>query len=184
MDPAEENDADDEGEIWYNPIPEEDEQNNSDQRSRGLTAPPRAEPQRGSSKGTDLVHGGKSLDGSGCGGPEALVESLGGGSGDASQGNAVHSTEVLHAHRQMLACKPQEEGGPSSSRPTGKAEKKDTHTFPHSNFTSCFSSASLLTCSLPIFCGWCLKANYTLCCFASLSLQIFAVVHTLSTNQS
>lgn len=124
MDPAEENDADDEGEIWYNPIPEEDEQNNSDQRSRGLTAPPRAEPQRGSSKGTDLVHGGKSLDGSGCGGPEALVESLSGGSGDASQGNAVHSTEVLHAHRQMLACKPQEEGGPSSSRPTGKAEKK------------------------------------------------------------
>ncbi|XP_003452401.2 rho GTPase-activating protein SYDE2 isoform X1 [Oreochromis niloticus] len=118
MDPAEENDADDEGEIWYNPIPEEDEHNNSDQRPRGLTAPPRGEPQRRSSKGTDLVHGGKTLDGSGCGGPEALVESLGGGSGDASQGNAVHSTEVLHTNRQMLACKPQEEGGPSSSRPT------------------------------------------------------------------
>ncbi|XP_063356629.1 rho GTPase-activating protein SYDE2 [Pelmatolapia mariae] len=129
MDPAEENDADDEGEIWYNPIPEEDEQNNSDQRSRGLTAPPRAEPQRRSSKGTDLVHGGKSLDGSSCGGPEALVESLGGGSGDASQGNAVHSTEVLHAHRQMLACKPQEEGGPSSSRPTDCLDLPNTASF-------------------------------------------------------
>uniref|UniRef100_A0A3Q4HSH3 Synapse defective Rho GTPase homolog 2 n=1 Tax=Neolamprologus brichardi TaxID=32507 RepID=A0A3Q4HSH3_NEOBR len=97
MDPAEENDADDEGEIWYNPIPEEDEQNNSDQRSRGLTAPPRAEPQRGSR--------------------------------DASQGNAVHSTEVLHAHRQMLACKPQEEGGPSSSRPTDCLDLPNTASF-------------------------------------------------------
>ncbi|XP_030584018.1 rho GTPase-activating protein SYDE2 isoform X2 [Archocentrus centrarchus] len=116
VDPAEENDADDEGEIWYNPIPEDDDTDNSDQHR--LQVPPRAEPQRRPSKGTDLVHGGRTLEGSGSAGPEALVENLGGGSGDVSQGNAVHSTEALHMYRQMLACKPQEEGGPSSNKPT------------------------------------------------------------------
>lgn len=122
VDPAEENDADDEGEIWYNPIPEDDDTDNSDQHR--LKVPLRAEPQRRPSKVTDLVHAGRTLEGSGSAGPEALVENLGGGSGDVSQGNAVHSTEALHMYRQMLACKPQEEGGPSSSKPTGKAEKK------------------------------------------------------------
>lgn len=73
-----------------------------------------------------MGHGGRTLGGSSGVGPEALGESLcgGGGSGDGSQGNAVHSTEALHLHRQMLACKPQEEGGPSTSRATGKAKKK------------------------------------------------------------
>ncbi|XP_076582487.1 rho GTPase-activating protein SYDE2 isoform X1 [Chaetodon auriga] len=119
VDPAEENDADDEGEIWYNPIPEDEEPDVAHRPSVRLLVPPQAEPQRRPSRGGDAAHGGRNLAGS-SGGPEALGESLGGGggSGDGSQGNAVHSTEALHLHRQMLACKPQEEGGPSTSRAT------------------------------------------------------------------
>lgn len=132
VDPAEENDADDEGEIWYNPIPEDDEPEMSHRPSVRLVVPPRAEPQRRPSRGGEVGHSGKSLECNGGAGPEALTESLGGGSGDGSQGNAVHSTEALHLHRQMLACKPQEEGGPSTSRATGieqkKKKKTDTHT--------------------------------------------------------
>uniref|UniRef100_A0A4W6FP62 Synapse defective Rho GTPase homolog 2 n=1 Tax=Lates calcarifer TaxID=8187 RepID=A0A4W6FP62_LATCA len=119
VDPAEENDADDEGEIWYNPIPEDDELEMSHRPSVRLLVPPRTEPERRPSRGGDVGHGGRNLEGGGgSAGPEALGEGLCGGSGDGSQGNAVHSTEALHLHRQMLACKPQEEGGPSSSRAT------------------------------------------------------------------
>lgn len=115
VDPAEENDADDEGEIWYNPIPEDDEPEVSRRPSVRLLVPPRAEPQRRPSRAGDVGHGGRSLEGGGDAGPEAPGES----SGDGSQGNAAHSTESPHLHRQMLACKPQEEGGPSTSRSTG-----------------------------------------------------------------
>ncbi|XP_035508803.1 rho GTPase-activating protein SYDE2 [Morone saxatilis] len=120
VDPAEENDADDEGEIWYNPIPEDEEPETSQRPSVRLLVPPRAEPQRRPSRGGDVGHGGRNPGSSGGAGPEALGESLGGGggSGDGSQGNAVHSTEAIHLHRQMLACKPQEEGGPSTSKAT------------------------------------------------------------------
>ncbi|XP_040895944.1 rho GTPase-activating protein SYDE2 isoform X1 [Toxotes jaculatrix] len=118
VDPAEENDADDEGEIWYNPIPEDDEPEMSHRPSVRLLVPPRTEPGRRPSRGGDVGHGGRISEGSGGVGPEAFGEGLGGGSGDGSQGNAVHSTEALHLHRQMLACKPQEEGGPSTSRAT------------------------------------------------------------------
>lgn len=146
VDPAEENDADDEGEIWYNPIPEDEEPETSHRPSVRLLVPPRAEPQRRPSRGGDVVHGGKSLESNGGAGSEAVTESVGGGSGDGSQGNAVHSTEAPHLHRQMLACKPQEEGGPSTSRATGKAKKKkEIH--PHLlsfflSFPSCFLSPS------------------------------------------
>ncbi|XP_038571183.1 rho GTPase-activating protein SYDE2 isoform X2 [Micropterus salmoides] len=120
MDPAEENDADDEGEIWYNPIPEDEEQEMSRQPSIRLLVPTRAEAHRRPSRGGDEGHGGRNLGDGSRAGPEALGESLGGGGGsdDGSQGNAVHSTEALHLHRQMLACKPQEEGGPSTSKAT------------------------------------------------------------------
>ncbi|XP_062280757.1 rho GTPase-activating protein SYDE2 [Scomber scombrus] len=119
VDPAEENDADDEGEIWYNPIPEDDELEMSHRPSVRLLVPPRVEPQRRPSRAGDVGHNGRTLEiGGGGAGPEVLGESLGGcgSTGDGSQGNAVHSTEALHLHRQMLACKPQEEGGPSTSR--------------------------------------------------------------------
>ncbi|XP_069377694.1 rho GTPase-activating protein SYDE2 isoform X2 [Paralichthys olivaceus] len=115
VDPAEENDADDEGEIWYNPIPEDDEGDASHRPSVRLLVPPRTEPERRPSRGGEVGHGGSGM-------PEVLGEGVGGSSGDGSQGNAVHSTEALHLHRQMLACKPQEEGGPSSSRVTDGAE--------------------------------------------------------------
>lgn len=131
MDPTEENDADDEGEIWYNPIPEDDELEMSHRPSVRLLVPPRAEPQRRPSRGGDVGHSGRTLDGSSGGaGSEALGESLGGGgsTGDGSQGNVVHSTEALHLHRQILACKPQEEGGPSTSRAKGESKKKKRDT--------------------------------------------------------
>ncbi|XP_061831648.2 rho GTPase-activating protein SYDE2 isoform X1 [Nerophis lumbriciformis] len=108
VDPAEENDADDEGEIWYNPIPEDDEHEASRRPSVRHLIPHRNEPQRRPSRERDAAHLGQTLDNSG---PESLEESS---SGD--QGNAAHSTESLHLHRQMLACKPQEEGGPFSSK--------------------------------------------------------------------
>lgn len=122
MDPAEENDADDEGEIWYNPIPEDEETEISQRPSVRLLVPPRAEPQRRPSRAGDVGH------------PQDVPgDSLGGGaSGDGSQGNVAHSTEALHLHRQMLACKPQEEGGPSTSRATGKSKTPDTpSSYPH-----------------------------------------------------
>ncbi|RVE73576.1 hypothetical protein OJAV_G00032730 [Oryzias javanicus] len=116
VDPAEENDADDEGEIWYNPIPEDDEPDVSHRPSvRVLLS---QDPHRKLSRTGDAVQGGRSLEGPSGSGPESRVEGLSSGSGDASQGNAAHSTQAPHLHRQMLVCKPQEEGGASASRPT------------------------------------------------------------------
>lgn len=188
VDPAEENDADDEGEIWYNPIPEDDEPEMSRRPSVCLFVPPRAEPQRRPSRGGDVGHGGKSLESNGGAGPEALAESVSGVSADGSQGNAVHSTEALHLHRQMLACKPLEEGGPSTSRGTGKAKKKtDTHTFSLSFLLpspSCFlwTSFSLSLTFLQVNA----QGPIIVSRFVSqlVSLHIFAVEHTLSTNYS
>ncbi|XP_077390620.1 rho GTPase-activating protein SYDE2 [Festucalex cinctus] len=106
VDPAEENDADDEGEIWYNPIPEDDELVGANRPSVRLLDSPQVEPQSRPSRG----YNGRTLETSG---PESLGESS---SGDGSQGIAVHSTEAQHLHRQMLASKPQEEGGPFTSK--------------------------------------------------------------------
>ncbi|XP_074491095.1 rho GTPase-activating protein SYDE2 [Sebastes fasciatus] len=147
VDPAEENDADDEGEIWYNPIPEDDELEMSRRPSVRLLVPLRSESQRRPSRGGDAGHGGRNLGGGGSAvGPEALGESLGGGvggSGDGSQGNAVHSTEALHLHRQMLACKPQEEGGPSTSRATDGADLPNAVSSPPSSPNPAKKSSSL-----------------------------------------
>lgn len=116
IDPAEENDADDEGEIWYNPIPEDDELEAS-RHSVCLLDSPRTEPQRRPSRG----HNARTLETSG---PESLGESS---SGDGSQGNGVNSTEAQHPHRQMLASKPPEEGGPSTCKSGGKSRKEMHH---------------------------------------------------------
>uniref|UniRef100_A0A087XCT2 Synapse defective Rho GTPase homolog 2 n=1 Tax=Poecilia formosa TaxID=48698 RepID=A0A087XCT2_POEFO len=116
VDPSEENDADDEGEIWYNPIPEDDEPETSRRPCIRLVVPPQGEAQRRPGRGADVAQVGWTSEGSS--GPEAVMEGPGCGTGDLSSGNAAHSTEALHLHRQMLACKPPEEGGPSSSRPT------------------------------------------------------------------
>ncbi|XP_042370494.1 rho GTPase-activating protein SYDE2 isoform X2 [Plectropomus leopardus] len=144
VDPAEENDADDEGEIWYNPIPEDDEPEMSHRSSVRLLVPPRAELQRRPSRGGDVGHGSRNPGSGGSGvGPEALGESLGGGSGDGSQGNAVHSTEALHLHRQMLACKPQEEGGPSTSRATDGPDLPNVVSSPPSSPNPAKKSSSI-----------------------------------------
>lgn len=111
MDPAEENDADDEGEIWYNPIPEDEEPEISHRPFvRLLVQVPQRRPRRGGDAGHLL---------------EVPGEKLGaGGSGDGSQGNGSHSSEALQLHRHTLVCKPQEEGG--ASRAAGMAETSDT----------------------------------------------------------
>uniref|UniRef100_A0A8C7WTS7 Synapse defective Rho GTPase homolog 2 n=1 Tax=Oryzias sinensis TaxID=183150 RepID=A0A8C7WTS7_9TELE len=116
VDPTEENDADDEGEIWYNPIPEDDVPDISHRPSVRVLHP--QDPHRKLSRGRDAVQVGRTLEGPSGSGQEVRVEGLGSSSGDVSQGNAAHSTQAPHPHRQMLVCKPQEEGGASASRPT------------------------------------------------------------------
>lgn len=113
VDPAEENDADDEGEIWYNPIPEDEEPEISHRPSVRLLVPSRGVPQRRPSRGADVGHL-----------LEVAGENLGGGSVDGSQGIGTHPAEALQLHRQMLVCKPQEEGG--ASRAAGTAGGSDT----------------------------------------------------------
>ncbi|MED6276364.1 hypothetical protein CHARACLAT_002262 [Characodon lateralis] len=116
VDPSEENDADDEGDIWYNPIPEDDEPEISRRPCIRLVFPPLDEAQKRPGRGVDVAQGG--WNGEGASVLEGVVEGLGSRSGDLTQGNAAHSTEALNLHRQMLSCKLPEEGGPSSSRPT------------------------------------------------------------------
>ena len=113
MDPTEENDADDEGEIWYNPIPEDDEPELTTRPPARLQVPATADPQRRPSRGGEA---GRTQEGCSVSGLERVGECLGGGGGDGSQGNAVHSMEI-QLHRQTLACKPLEEGPPG--RATG-----------------------------------------------------------------
>jgi len=143
IDPAEENDADDEGEIWYNPIPEDEEPHeapgNDPPSGRRLAAPPQDSqaPKRRPSRGWD---GGPSTapDTSNNpawpeglregGGVTSIAGGGGGGGGDGSQWNATHSTEAPHLHRQMLACKSQEEAGASASRATGEEGNGNTYT--------------------------------------------------------
>ncbi|XP_062308329.1 rho GTPase-activating protein SYDE2 isoform X1 [Osmerus eperlanus] len=109
VDPTEENDADDEGEIWYNPIPEDDEPEQTTRPPARLQVPATADPQRRPSRGGEA---GRTQEGCSVSGLESVGEGLGGGGGgDGSQGNAVHSMEI-QLHRQTLACKPQEEGPP------------------------------------------------------------------------
>ncbi|XP_010785754.1 rho GTPase-activating protein SYDE2 isoform X3 [Notothenia coriiceps] len=143
IDPAEENDADDEGEIWYNPIPEDDEVETSQRSAVRLLVPHRAEPQRRPSRAGDVGQGGRNLGGGSGAVPEALGESLGGASGDGVQGNAVHSTEALNLHRQMLACKPQEEGGPSTSRTTDGPDLPNAVSSPPSSPNPAKKSSSI-----------------------------------------
>ncbi|CAN9500990.1 unnamed protein product [Ophioblennius macclurei] len=112
----EENDADDEGEIWYNPIPEDDEAE-APQRRR---LPGRG----GGGGGGGGDGGGVTSDG---GRSEAEAVERGGGPAEASHGNAAHSTEL---HRQMAACKPAEDGGgPSACRTTDTLELPNAVSF-------------------------------------------------------
>ncbi|XP_041133840.1 rho GTPase-activating protein SYDE2-like isoform X2 [Polyodon spathula] len=113
-DPTEENDADDEGDIWYNPIPEDEEP----ELPQGLCSVAR---------GKDLqavhslvpVNSQKKLSNGDSG--KGLRSTTASSSPNSSQilgdcqavptsqinlANSVHSTERLQLHRQMFACKP------------------------------------------------------------------------------
>ncbi|MCI4387827.1 hypothetical protein PGIGA_G00078680 [Pangasianodon gigas] len=79
-DPAEENDADDEGEIWYNPIPE-DEEVELHHGEHGARVPRRTSGEEGGRASTT--------------------------SRDSGNLNASHSSEQKHVYRQM--CRSQEE---------------------------------------------------------------------------
>ncbi|KAK7889893.1 hypothetical protein WMY93_025453 [Mugilogobius chulae] len=96
VDPMEENDADDEGDIWYNPIPEDDELDQSHGRPSIKLLHPHRERRPGGGRNTT----------------EAPTES------PNVADNALHSSESVHVHRQILACKNQEDGGPSVSKHT------------------------------------------------------------------
>lgn len=93
-DPAEENDADDEGEIWYNPIPEDEE--------------------------ADLAHRIPNIrvGQTGPSGRRATDESV---SGETLHTSALHSSETSQLHRQMFAYKTQEEN--ASIRTTDPSEQ-------------------------------------------------------------
>ncbi|KAM9831542.1 rho GTPase-activating protein SYDE2 [Neosynchiropus ocellatus] len=116
MDPAEENDADDEGEIWYNPIPEDDEPDTLLRSSVRLLLPTQADPQRRPSKGADAGLCSRTLENGSEAGSETLGEGLYVVSENGLQGNAPHSTDTLTVHRRMLACKAEDEFGPSTNR--------------------------------------------------------------------
>uniref|UniRef100_A0AAV2KSX2 Rho-GAP domain-containing protein n=1 Tax=Knipowitschia caucasica TaxID=637954 RepID=A0AAV2KSX2_KNICA len=100
VDPLEENDADDEGDIWYNPIPEDEEpeQTHSGRPSIRLH-PPRQRARVGADARTPDS-------------AEAPTEN------PSMAEVAVHSSESVHVHRQILACKNQDDGGPSLSKTT------------------------------------------------------------------
>ncbi|XP_029110646.1 rho GTPase-activating protein SYDE2-like [Scleropages formosus] len=88
VDSAEENDADDEGEIWYNPIPEDEEPE--------VLQAPRRRASAGDSAGAA---------GASPAGPEGADVCRAGPGGEASQAIAAHSTEPTQLRRQMFACK-------------------------------------------------------------------------------
>lgn len=142
MDPTEENDADDEGEIWYNPIPEDEEQEISRLPSIRLLAAPGAEPQRRPSRGWEAGHGGSRNSG-GCANTGLEVPGDGpcGNSGDGGQGNTVLLSEALHLHRRMLASRTLDEGGSSTVRATGKAEQTQFFFYPfHLSWVTSFQT--------------------------------------------
>ncbi|XP_019904857.2 rho GTPase-activating protein SYDE2 isoform X2 [Esox lucius] len=122
MDPAEENDADDEGEIWYNPIPEDDEPDLPHGHGHAaspqvrLMVPARPPEPQAPQSGRRPGGGGEAVARRAMrrSDPdlEGVGESLGEGGGEESQqGNALNSLEPpVQLHRQMPpACKPQEE---------------------------------------------------------------------------
>ncbi|KAL1022762.1 hypothetical protein UPYG_G00031970 [Umbra pygmaea] len=130
MDPAEENDADDEGEIWYNPIPEDEEPELP--HCHTPCAPPQVrlmvptwpqelpgpQTQRRPSRGGEAGVW-RALEGSS---PDLEVVGLGGGE-ETQQGNGIQSMDPsvqLHRHL-LLPVQPQDEGLSSSSRATAKA---------------------------------------------------------------
>lgn len=124
VEPTEENDADDEGEIWYNPIPEDEElelhhshRPTSTPQVRLMVQTRPQDPHVPQTRPSREVEAGVRRALEGCSpNLEGVGESMGGGGGERSQqGIAIRCMgPSLHLQRQMLlACKPQE--CPSSS---------------------------------------------------------------------
>ncbi|XP_030642239.1 rho GTPase-activating protein SYDE2 [Chanos chanos] len=117
VDPTEENDADDEGDIWYNPIPEDEEpdlpQCNLDISPQ--VSPQPTEPQRSPKPPQRRPSGG---------GEVCLTVALGTGeaqgtmNGDSGVLNATHSTETVPLQRQMFSSKLQEDSSAARVTPT------------------------------------------------------------------
>ncbi|NXT55442.1 SYDE2 protein, partial [Pluvianellus socialis] len=108
LDFGEDNDADDEGEIWYNPIPEDDEPDLPRVRLSAANSPVAA--------GSPAVRNKTPLGGdSGMAtgpheGPPRSMESMGGDSrtaqpSEATQADAVHAGEHVQQHRQRFSGK-------------------------------------------------------------------------------
>ncbi|KAF1574825.1 UNVERIFIED_CONTAM: Rho GTPase-activating protein SYDE2, partial [Eudyptes robustus] len=107
LDFGEDNDADDEGEIWYNPIPEDDEPDLLRVRPFAVNSPVavgspvvRYNPTPGGDLG--MATGPHE-------GPPRSMESVGDSwvaqPSEASQADAVHPGEHMQQHRQRFACK-------------------------------------------------------------------------------
>ncbi|XP_043941970.1 rho GTPase-activating protein SYDE2 isoform X2 [Protopterus annectens] len=123
VDTSEENDADDEGEIWYNPIPEDDEVD----MPRGMRSC-RTTPSK-----LDYLNKNRHRDLS-AGELIKLVEQTGDSAislecvedlqaipvSDAFHANSSHSTEPHQLHRQVFACKAQN-GGAVEENPANKS---------------------------------------------------------------
>ncbi|NXM04863.1 SYDE2 protein, partial [Tyrannus savana] len=128
LDLGEDNDADDEGEIWYNPIPEDDEPDllgvhPSAVNSLVAVGSPsvRYKPHPGGDSGMAT---------SPHEGPTRSMESSGNSwtvqPGEGSQGDAAHPVDHVQQHRQKFACKapgmPAAEDNPAFKCPsTGKS---------------------------------------------------------------
>ncbi|NXV32409.1 SYDE2 protein, partial [Rissa tridactyla] len=112
LDFGEDNDADDEGEIWYNPIPEDDEPNLPRVRLSAVNSPLAVGSLGGRYK--TLLGGDLGTAMSPHEGPPRSMESVGdirmAQPSEASQADAVHPGEQVQQHRQRFACKAA--GGP------------------------------------------------------------------------
>ncbi|XP_058887881.1 rho GTPase-activating protein SYDE2 isoform X2 [Acipenser ruthenus] len=114
VDPAEENDADDEGDIWYNPIPEDEEPELPQglcpaarcKNSQALhTVVPVSSPSK-LSNGDSVKGLGSITAGSSPSSSQILRDCQAVPTSQVNLANSVHSTERLQLHRQMFACKP------------------------------------------------------------------------------
>ncbi|NWS75190.1 SYDE2 protein, partial [Crotophaga sulcirostris] len=115
LDLGEDNDADDEGEIWYNPIPEDDEPDLPRVRLCAVNSPVRYKTPPGGD--SVMVMGPHE-------GPPRCVDSVGDSwttqPSEVSQADAAHPGEHVQQHRQRLACKavPAAEDNPALKCPS------------------------------------------------------------------
>ncbi|NXW11440.1 SYDE2 protein, partial [Fregetta grallaria] len=107
LDFGEDNDADDEGEIWYNPIPEDDEPDLLRVRPSAVNSPVAV-----GSLAVRYKHPAGGDSGMAMGpheGPPRSMESVGDSRiaqpSEVSQADAVHPGEHVQQHRQRFACK-------------------------------------------------------------------------------